>query len=1509
MTYEIPILSNENSSRLRASADPGRDAEWSTTESATLLHLDQRQAETIAQSVPGGPNNVQDVYPATPLQEGILFHRLLNDQSDTYILSVLFELESSACVDGLIRALQKVIDRHDVLRTALVWGKLVLPMQAVLRDVKLRVEEFTLDPERDSLEQLKEHIKPVGWVRDLTQAPLMWLQLAADPRDARRYAILRVHHLVCDFQSLKTIIQEALILCENIEHPLPPSVPFRGYVEEVLSNASSDEAEEFFRETLGDIDESTAPFGLLDVHRDGTQIEEAHLLLDDTLSLRIRAEARRAGMSAARLFHAVWALVVARLSGRDDIVFGTVLMTVQPSKHAHPLGLFINTLPLRLTVGDRSARELVEEANRRLGGLLKHRQTALTVAQRCSGMTGAMPLFTTLLNCRRSVSDATFERTRDGSVRVLDWSGAGLNYPIAMMVDDLPGGFALTARTVRSVDPRRIVDYVHTAIESLVQALERSPQTPACSLSIIPPAERRLLDSFNRTQVPYFQDKLIHELFEEQVLRTPDAPAVEYQGRSLTYVQLNRDANRLASFLRSRGAGPEQLVGVCVERTLEMVVGLLGVLKSGAAYVPLDPNYPSDRLAHMLRDTAPRVLLTHDRLTSRLPPCASEIIALDGDWLQIAAQPSHNMDARLEGLHSRHLAYVIYTSGSTGDPKGVAIEHRSAVNLISWARSAVDPQVFSRTLQSTSLNFDLAVYECFVPLTTGGGIVIVENALALLHSSAEATLINTVPSVAKALSDSKRVPKATRVMNLAGEALKEEVVNQIFDRSCVERVCNLYGPSETTTYSTWVSMSRDHGFDATIGVPIANTQIYILDKYRQNVPIGVVGEIHIGGAGVARGYLNRPELTAERFLADPFDTDPRGRMYKTGDLGRWRPDGTIEYLGRNDHQVKIRGYRIELGEIESQLVRHGYVREAVVTATEDSSGVKRLIAYVTLRGEAVTTATALREYLRSLLPDYMIPSAFVVLESLPLTLTGKLDRRALPLPEVAADLGEEHEAPQGALEERLVEIWQDLVHAKQVGRHASFFNLGGDSLLVLKALFTINQAFASCLTVRDIYRNPTPAELAKRIREGATEEELVDLAHEAAFDQKIIPKQKLSRCSDGAILMTGATGFVGRFLLAELLQQSETLIYCLVRAPSEHLALSRLRSNFAKWDLWRDDFESRIVAIPYDLRLPRLGLDDQSYEILSQEVDSIYHCATSMNHLETYSMAKPANVDSAREILKLATSQRLKLINYVSTVSVFSSHGVSRSRAVDEVSRIDQEKHPRSRGYLASKWVAENIFMRAADMGVPCNIFRLGLVWADSARGRYDELQREYRMIKSCLLSGLGIRGYRYAMAPIPVDAAARSVLCLARDHDDGQQIFHLASGSRPYEDVFEQCNAVAGTSLELLSLYDWICEIKRLHHAGHSLPAVPLVEYAFSLTEEAFRAEQNRVRNASIRVDCSRTHRHLERAGVAMPSLDDDLLRECVECMLSRDHDLRLGATRTDFRFPPGEAGFKLDA
>ncbi len=575
----------------------------------------------------------------------------------------------------------------------------------------------------------------------------------------------------------------------------------------------------------------------------------------------------------------------------------------------------------------------------------------------------------------------------------------------------------------------------------------------------------------------------MHELFEAQVEQTPNAIAVVDEKQHLSYAELNARANQLAHHLRKLGVTPETLVGICMQRSIDIAIGLLGILKAGGAYVPFDPTYPKERLSFMLEDTKTPVIVTEQGLVDTMPDHDAQVICLDSDWPKISNESDENPATKLA---AENVAYLIYTSGSTGKPKGVAIEHRSAVALISWARGIFSQEELSGVLASTSICFDLSVFELFVPLSCGGKVLLADDVLQLLNLAAanEVKLINTVPSAIAELMRLDGLPKNVQTVNLAGEPLPCSLVDKIYEQPQIKRVFDLYGPSEDTTYSTYALRVPDG--PATIGRPVANTRVYLLDSSLQPVPMGVPGEVYIGGAGLARGYLYRPEMTAERFIPNPFVCEAGSRLYKTGDLARYLPDGQLEYLGRVDHQVKVRGFRIELGEIETVLRQHDAVQEALVIVREDVPGEKLLVAYFVPHSNSEAWSASdrlinqLRSFLKEKLPKYMVPSTLVMLDALPLTSNGKVDRKALPIPTTERPvLVTDYAKPQSELEQTIAGIWQDVLKLERVGVHDNFFDLGGHSLLLTRAHARISSVLNRGFPVITMLQYPTISTLAR----------------------------------------------------------------------------------------------------------------------------------------------------------------------------------------------------------------------------------------------------------------------------------------------------------------------------------------------------------------------------------------------------------------------------------------------
>lgn len=1486
--------------RINGSSFTNADNRHSTATSVGAAELevsstDMRHVEQLARQLARDPSDILDVYPLSSLQHGILFHHVENEAHDTYVLSTLFSVRSRAHIDLLVQAFNVVINRHDALRTAVVCERVSRPLQVVYRNVELPVHEVSLRPDEDPIEQLREQARSGKYRFDLQHPPLMRLWIAHQSHRSQWYAVFQIHHMVCDHLSLIRILTEVAACLEGRTQLLPASISFKQYVARALLDANRPEAAIFFRNKLHDIDSTTAPFGITDARVDASTIQEYRVNLDPAVSQRLRAQASRYHTSPGRLFHAAWSLVVAHTSDRNDLVFGTVLLAAEQraglAGDGVLLGPCINTLPLRVSLQGLSCAALLESVSRELSELLAYDAVPLAVAQSRCGIHNGSALFTSLFNFRRGDSQYRIDISDEAGVRVLGMTGTRTGYPITMSVNDFGDGFELIAQTDCRLNPQRIARYLKTAASSLIDALQTAPDTPALALAILPDSERHLLlDVFNDTRSDGSRDRPIHEIFEQWVSESPHRAALTYEGVTLSYRELNQRANRLARLVIGAGARVGDYIPVVMPRCANMVIAQLALLKCGCVYVPVDPEFPAERQAFIFRDCGARIVLAvgaarNIDLTNlqwiNLLAVSDELSRMEGSDLQIELAPPPP-------------AYVMYTSGSTGVPKGVVVPHAGVVRVaIDNGYAQLSPN--DCLIHYSNPAFDASTFEIWGALLNGARVVIVPQLTVLDPVLFERVLVTEGISIlwmtvglfnqyAEALSS---VLPRLRYVIVGGDNLDAKVIRRVLSTSPPERLLNAYGPTECTTFTTTHLIHAadcDTG-NIPIGKPIANTQVHILDSRLQLSPIAVAGEMYIGGEGVANGYLDRPALTAERFIADPFSPTAGRRLYRTGDLARWRPDGTIEFLGRIDGQVKIRGFRVELGEIQARVELHDAVNEAVVVTKQDQTGQKQIVCYFTAADpRKAPTPEDLSEHVKATLPHYMVPSAFVRLDKLPLNVNGKVDRRALPAPELSAfDIGA-YEAPQGEIENQLADVWQELLGIPRIGRHDNFFELGAHSLHVLQLLMRTRERGDLGISVKDVYNYPTIHELTRRLHGKSPELQQLDLSREAVLPRDVAALPGACTHPPRNIFITGATGFVGRFVLRQLLQDTDATVYCLVRGLSREQGFDTLKEKLIANDLWRADFAERIVAIPGDLRLPHLGMDDLSYELLSRCIDSIYHCATSMNHLETYAMAKPANVGGAVELLTLATRHKPKLVNYMSTASVFSHQFECGTRCVHEQSSIDHEVHSASRGYAASKWVGEKLVMLASERAVPCNIFRLGLIWADSQRGRYDELQRGHRLLKSCITSGFGIKDYRHDLPPTPVDYAARAIAHLADAHPNGGGIFHISSSAQMRQGVFECLNDIMDMSLEILPFYDWIREIKRLHERGFALPVVPLVEFAFSMDEQTFHEYQRQTACQRINFDAGMTHLELERAGIVAPVLNERLLRLCVETMLAED-------------------------
>ncbi|MGY4929474.1 amino acid adenylation domain-containing protein, partial [Streptomyces sp. 900105755] len=1064
-------------------------AETITPEMVPLAGLTAAELNEVTAGVDGGAPNVADVYPLAPLQEGMFFHHVMAREAgerDVYLSPVVLRFESQQRMDQFLDALRQVIGRHDIYRTSVAWQGLREPVQVVWRHAELPVSQVTPGEGEDAQAALLAAAGP--WM-DLTKAPLMRVLTAAEPESERRLALLQVHHLVLDHTSQEMLLREISQILSGDAAGLDDPLPFRDFVAQARLGVPREEHERFFAELLGDVTEPTAPFGLLDVRGDGSDIERAQLPVADDLAARLRERARAAGVSPATLWHVAWARVLAVLSDRDDVVFGTVLFgRMRAGRGAdRVVGPFLNTLPLRADTATLGAAEAVTVMRGRLAELLVHEHAPLVLAQQASGLPAQVPLFTSIFNYRhnpRSVAGGSGRRLGIETTFSQDRN----NYPVTVTIDDRGDTFDITVDAVPPIGSRQVCELVHAAVESLITALEDAPGTPLSGLGVLGGAERRqLLRERNDTAVETPEAGLA-ELFEAQAERCPDAVALCSGDAWITYRELNDRADRLARVLAGRGVGPESVVGLCLARSVELITAILAVFKAGAAYLPVDAALPAERAAFVLDDARAQVVVT-SRAWPGQPPEARSLLVLDDEEPPATAPVNGRPEA------AGHLAYVMYTSGSTGLPKGVMIEQRGMVNHLFAKVADLGLTAADVVAATASPSFDISVWQFFAALLTGGRVQVLPDEIA--HDPARllaetergrVSVLEVVPSLLRAMvAESSRMNggrpglTAMRWLAVTGETLPAPLARAWLEVYPGVPQLNAYGPTECSDDVTHHAIAAPPGPEATgvpIGRPLANTRLYVLDRRAEPVPVGVTGELYVGGAGVGRGYLGRPGLTAERFVADPFGGEPGARLYRTGDLARWATDGSLEFAGRADGQVKIRGFRIELGEIEAVLVGAPGVSHAVVTVREDSPGDKRLAAYVVMSQDATGGTAAVRDHAAHRLPEYMVPAAVMVLDELPLTSNGKVDRKALPAPDYSAGGRRAPEQPVSALEEILCGVFADVLGVDRVGPHDGFFSLGGHSLLAIWLISRVRAALGVELPVRTLFEAPTPAALA-----------------------------------------------------------------------------------------------------------------------------------------------------------------------------------------------------------------------------------------------------------------------------------------------------------------------------------------------------------------------------------------------------------------------------------------------
>ncbi|HSE19255.1 MAG TPA: amino acid adenylation domain-containing protein [Pyrinomonadaceae bacterium] len=1064
---------------------------------------------------------IESVYKLAPLQQGMLFHSLLAPDAALYVQQLVCLLHHPVNATALERAWQSVMDRYSVLRTGFRWEGLEEPVQEVRAGVRLLLDtedwtSLSSAQQREKLDAFLEEDRRKGF--DFTNAPLLRLKLFRFQEDD--YCLVWTsHHALMDGRSRLRLLKEVFALygagVENREISLPEPVPYQRYVQ-WLRAQDLEQAEPYWRELLKDFRTPNAfAVSKKESQNEPESYGETSFTLSSSLTAALLELARREEITLNTIVQGCWSILLSRYSDQEDVVCGTARACRWTTSEAMDaaVGLFINTVPFRIKVTpDISVTELLKQLRQQALATRAYEQTPLAKIQDWSDIPRGLPLFETIVVFENYQLGPAL-RSQGG-----EWNKREFkllertNYPLALSAyaDYNEPSLILKLTYEQSRFDDALAQNLARQLQTLFENAAANPSQPISELRSLSEAEQhRILFAWNETGAALPENQTIHQLFELQARQTPAALALICGTEQVTFAELNMRANQLAHYLKSQGVAAETRVAISMQPSSAMIIALLGILKAGAAYVPIEYPCPPQRFSFILKDSGARLLLTQQHLAASLPPSEVGVICVDGNSDDIATQSSLDLPFTNDALNAAH---VIYTSGSTGTPKGVVSAHRASVNRFAWMWRTYPFAADEVCCQKTSLSFVDSIWEIFGPLLQGVVLLVIDSDTIKDPARFIATLVANrvtrlvlVPSLLRALLETSTgqadLGQTLRYCVCSGEALPVDLAAEFQRRLPHAKLINLYGSTEVAADVTCYEVKDAQRLDRVpIGRPISNAQIYILDPDLRPVAVGLTGELYVGGEVLARNYLDRPEMTAERFVPNPFSTVPGARLFRTGDLGRYLPDGNIEYLGRRDHQVKVRGFRIELGEIEAAISTHPKVSHCVVITSEDNSGDKDLFAFVIPHGERPATEE-LRTYILQTLPQYMLPSGFAFLESLPLTSSGKPDRRALAAlvpAKMARDQADPaYMAPRTSIERSIAGIWEEVLGVRRVSVHDDFLSLGGTSLKAMRVLSRVERVFHLELPLRSLFDARTTAQMATVV-ENALIEKLEQLTEEEA---------------------------------------------------------------------------------------------------------------------------------------------------------------------------------------------------------------------------------------------------------------------------------------------------------------------------------------------------------------------------------------------------------------------------
>lgn len=1386
-------------------------------------------------------------------QERLWFIEQYEQGTSAYHLPEVYELDVHTDLDGIKYAIQQIVSRHEVLRSTIEVVNQGHGIQSVHQE-PLFIEHVILTDESDYWTLLKEDIlRPfdlqVSYPIRVKFYTIQSSEESGKSAPSRTILLINLHHIASDGWSSGIFRRELwayyqAYVSEEVDCSLSPlDIQYKDYAvwQKRYFNGSAvlENQLNYWTHYLSGYQTLELPTDYSRPSKKDYRGSSEAFTFDEQLSERLRALAQQHGTTIHTVLLSGLYVLLGKYTGQDDIVVGGLTAGRHVQKTEDLIGFFVNTQVHRAVLSKtQNFDQLIQQVHLDQIQAQLHQDMPFEKLVSELGVNrdaSRHPIFQVLFTVQDFNS--------------LDWSPVGQfesylkpisltglyeveKFDLSITIDNsypaLSGQISYATSLFHQDTIQRLIGYYTHLLMQLVE----TPGQPYHSYSLLNADQyNQLIHQWNATESAYPRDRMIHQLFQEQVARTPHALALVFGKQKLTYQALHEKSNQLARHIRQeydqrtqKPLEPNTLIALYLDRSVEMLIGILAVMKAGGAYVPIDISYPQERVDYILEDTGAAFVLTQSHLRKNHP------VQLPQDKL-IQIDLGEEFYGQLDTsdlpqlAKSKDLAYVIYTSGTTGRPKGVIIEHKAFAQFIYNFNDYLCDKLANTSknlLSLTNYVFDIFGLEYALPLITGHAIILSSIHQVTAEEIAASGIIQQTPSTLLQLVLKYPNELSDKICLVGGEALLPSIAEKLIQS--FGKVFNVYGPAETVIWSTAYEVK-----DASkpyIGKPLLNEQVYVLDGNKSPVPIGVKGELYIGGAGLAQGYLNQPELTDSRFIPNPFVTEAdqrKGytRLYRTGDWVRYLSDGNLEFIGRYDNQVKIRGYRIELGEIEQALVRIHGIKQACVLVKEkklETGSAKYLVAYYEASFQPPPLEReGMRLSLMKILPEYMIPNFFVQLESFPLTVNGKLDKNALPEPDSVV-MTEEQTAPSGEIEMKIASIWQEVLGLEKVGIMDDFFKIGGDSILSIRLVNRMIQAGLNC-EVKDIFDCKTIAKLAAYLSNkcdgSVTQVPVIDWEHEAQLDPAIVPSATTGLIVNDeptSILLTGATGFVGVHLLAELLEQTRANIYCLVRAVDVGEAMEKIRKNLGTYQLGNEAFMSRIIPLVGSLSLPYFGWDEQQFQRRAAQIDMIYHSGAWVNFVYPYSLLKPTNVQGTEEIIRFACCAKLKPVHHVSTFSVFSEEAFVRFGEIEESTPLEVVPELLD-GYSQSKWVSERLVLEAQKRGIPATIYRLGHITGHSQIGTCHTSDLLWNQIKSCI---------QLQTAPIltsviditPVDFVSNSIVHLSKKNSSLGKVFHLINKDTiAWNEVFNYVRAL-GYHLEPRTSVSWRQELlARVQH------------------------------------------------------------------------------------------------